>query len=147
IDSLFALYAYQINGDDADYTRSYGASQVLGIEYRNLYFHPNNEQNLQTAGYKAPNVNYNFWNFRDFSGGGAFAAPGNDQERYIKMSRTMTEAQLSTLNTPSNRTQLISIGPIPRIEPGETVSFALAMVCAKQIPDGTGNSDTKLARQ
>ncbi|MGZ5243021.1 MAG: hypothetical protein ACXWDO_07610 [Bacteroidia bacterium] len=147
IDSLFALYAYQVSGDDADYTRSYGASQVLGIDYRNLYFHPNNAQNLQAAGYNAPKVNYNFWNFRDFSGGGAFAAPANDQERYIKMSRTMTDAQLNSLNTPSNRTQLISVGPIPRIEPGETVSFALAMVCAKQIPDGVGNSDTKFARQ
>ena len=147
IDSLFAVYAYEVNGDDIDYTRSYGASQVLGVDYRGLYFHPNNAQNLQSAGYNAPQVNYNFWNFRDFSGGGAFAAPGNDQERYIKMSQTMSQANLNTLNTASNRTQLISIGPIPHIAPGETVTFTLAMVCAKQIPDGTGNADTKFARK
>ncbi len=41
---------------------------------------------------------------------------------------------------------MISVGPIPRIEPGESVYYTVAYVAAKQIPDGTGSSDTKYAR-
>ncbi|MDQ3073445.1 MAG: hypothetical protein M3Q97_09310 [Bacteroidota bacterium] len=56
IDSLYAVYAYQVMGDDIDFTGSYGATLFLGVDYRGLYFHPNNSSNIYAAGYNPPSV-------------------------------------------------------------------------------------------
>src|SRR5690606_34918173 len=39
------------------------------------------------------------------------------------------------LNTPGNRVQLISAGPIAQVLPGESVTFVMAAVCAPQLDD------------
>ena len=149
LDSLWAVYVYQVTGDDLDYTRSYGANQVLGAQWRGMYFHPSNADTFQELGYTAPEVNAHFWNFREFTGG-QFGAPSDDLERYVKMSTSLNfddPAIEATLSTASNKTQLISLGPIPTIAPGETVEFTLALVAARQVPDPSSTDlDTRVAR-
>jgi hypothetical protein len=150
LDTFNAVYAYQVNGDDADFTRSYGASQIHGVLYKGEYFSPKNANYLNTKGYTPPTVEANFWNFRSFDGSD-FGTPSNDLERYAKMKKGLTfdipQGPNGILAQAGNKIQLISIGPIPSVEPGETVDFVLALVCAKQIPDGASTrEDTELAR-
>ncbi|MBT3800059.1 MAG: hypothetical protein HOG05_02815 [Bacteroidetes bacterium] len=130
VDSFDAIYAFQVNGDDIDYTQSYGALQFLGIEWRDLYYHPNNWKLKADSGYHI-NVNGNFWNFRTFDGS-KFGAPEDDLQRYAKM-KTGLQFPDPALDAPSNKTQLLSVGPVPEIKTGETVNFVMAVVAAKQL--------------
>ena len=139
IDSLKALYAFDVLGDPG-YTESYGATQILGAEWRNLFIHPNNSDTIVAHGYTAPHVFANFWVFRTFDGT-QFGAPANDIERYNKLSTGLnfnSPSLRETVQTPSNRTQLLSMGPLREVAPGETVKFALAMVCARQLSGTPG---------
>ncbi|MEX0967882.1 MAG: hypothetical protein WD077_11635 [Bacteroidia bacterium] len=149
-DSASAIYAYQVSGDDFDYTRSYGASQILGVTWRDQYFHPENDTTFTTQGLSAPRINGNFWNFRSFDGS-LFGAPEDDLERYTKMKNGMDftdQSTQSTLKAATNKIQLISIGAIPEIAPGETVQFTMAMVAARQLDDPSSPElDTRVARQ
>lgn len=150
IDSLQALYAFDVNGDPG-YTNSYGSTKFLGIEWRNNFIHPSNANALVAQGLPAPVVNANFWNFKQFTGL-QFGSPANDVERYDKMKTGLDFSDPSlkaTVQAPSNRVQLLSIGPLVQIEPGETITFAIAMVCAKQLETGgtTGpDKDTPYAQ-
>lgn len=137
IDSSLAMYAFDVNGDPG-YTNSYGAVQYLGGEWRNLFVHSNNAAAFSSAGFQIPKVNCNFWGYKAF-GSGQFQSPPDDVTRYEKMKNGLdfTDASVvSYLHNPSNNTQLISVGPLHDIQPGETVNFVLALVCAKQIPTG-----------
>ena len=150
IDSMQALYAFDVNGDPG-YTNSYGASQILGVNWRGIFMHPDNADSIQGLGFTVPTVFANFWNFRSFDGT-EFGAPANDVDRYEKLSsdHNWNDPGLVTgIQNPSNRVQLLSIGPIREIAPGETVNFTLAIVAAHQMETGgtTGpQMDTKFAR-
>lgn len=150
VDSCQALYAFDVNGDPG-YTNSYGASQFLGVEWRGLFLHPNTKDSIISLGYPEPKVHANFWVFRTFDGS-QFGAPSSDVERYEKMSQGLNfknPSLVQTIQSPSNRVQLLSMGPIREINPGETVKMALAFVCARQLETGgtTGPTmDTDYAR-
>lgn len=150
IDTLDALYVFDVTGEP-DFTGTYGSTQFLGIEWRDEFIHPINADSLQNKGFPRPNVNANFWVFRQFTGT-QFGAPANDLERYEKMVKgfNWNDPQLvETVQTPSNRTQLLSAGPIQSVEPGETFRYAMAVVCARQLETGgtTGpEMDTDFAR-
>jgi len=126
-DTLLALYAYDVTGDPG-FTNSYGAIQLLGVEWRNQYFHPNNASTFTNQGLPAPRANPNYWLYN-------VAAPTNDQQRYDRMRNRGDFSPAAGLSAPANRVQLYSIGPITRVEPGETVGLVLAIVCARQIDD------------
>ena len=149
LDSLKALYAYQVLGDDINFTQSYGSTQFLGIEWRNQFVHPNNNSVLLSAGYPAAQVNANFWDFRTVNGTD-YGAPGDDAQRYFKLSKgldfitdpTSPSSPNVVLKSASNKTQLLSVGPLVSVNPGETFRFVLAFVCAKQVngpQDNTGS--------
>jgi hypothetical protein len=145
IDSFNSIYVFQYNGDDYDYTQSYVASQVLGVEWRGLYFTPQNSNYLLQKGYQPPKVNANFWNYKSFDGS-QFGAPADDIQRYAKMKKGLVydaQGTLPELQTPSNKTQLISIGPIPEILPGEKTMYTMAFVCAKQLVPHSDNEQSK----
>ncbi len=150
IDSCNAVYAFDVTGDPG-YTNSYGATQILGVTWRNLLFMPSNIANVLNAGYTAPKLNANFWIFKQFSGT-LYNSPADDLERYEKMRKGLdfTDPGIKqTIQTPSNRTQLISIGPLLEMQPGETAEFAVAFVCARQKETGgtTGpEKDTPFAQ-
>jgi hypothetical protein len=153
IDSFTSIYAYQVYGDDIDYTQSYGATQFLGIEWRGNYIHPNNAETLLKKGYSMPVCNGNFWVFRTFEGG-PFGAPETDLMKYEKLAKGLdfkdVDKILRPLKSAGNRIQLISAGPVSEILPGESVYYTIAMVCAKQMPDYDplmATTDTEKARE
>ena len=146
-----AFYVFQVSGDDVDYTNSYGAASILGVDWQGEFFHPNNAQLFIDKGLKPPMVNYNFWEFNSQSGGD-FTFPSSEEEKYFRLSNSVGLQKpdfKDRLKNASNKIQLVSIGPIPTIAPGEKVSFAVALVAAKQLydPEATGTSDTEPARK
>jgi len=129
-----SIYAYQSYGDDVDYTRSYGALQFLGMDWRGLFFNPNKPDTFLKAGLPTPKVNYNFWNFN--SPIAPWNTPGNDQERYLKLAQGIDSTDLYSgsgpiVGIPANWLQLLSAGPLANINPGEKFTFTFAFVCAK----------------
>jgi len=152
-----ALYVFDVSGDPG-FTNSYAASQFLGIDWRNKFIHPSNAQTLIDEGLPEPKVNANFWNFRTFDGTD-FSAPFDldnvfiETIAYEKMKESLdfnNPAIVTNLQNESNRTQLLSVGPLVEVAPGETFNFALAIVCAKQLEVGgtTGpEKDTEEARE
>ncbi|MDZ4757741.1 MAG: hypothetical protein SGJ10_06325 [Bacteroidota bacterium] len=135
-DSIYkSIYTYEQKGDDIDYTRSYGSVMFLGSDWRNMYFHPSNAAVFTSAGLPAPQVLPNFWNY-----GGTnppFAKPNDDIERYYKLQTGLSAADIYGATGPVNFTnnwiQLLSAGPYVQLKQGETIRFALALVCAKQL--------------
>lgn len=130
-----AIYAWQVAGDDIDYTRSYGALQYLGTDYRGIYVHPRNNAALIQQGYPPIKVNSSYWNY-----GGTnppFARPNDDLERYSRMRDGIPAAERESGTGPvkftGNWIQLLSVGPFLQIDSGETVKFTLAFVCARQL--------------
>lgn len=150
IDSLSAIYAFDVNGDPG-YTNSYGASQFLGIEWRDQFIHPNNAATVTAAGFPLPQVNGNFWNFKSFDGS-QYGAPIDDIQRYDKLKKGLDFNDPTTvtfLQNPSNRVQLLSAGPLLEVVPGESFSYVVGMVCARQLETGgiSGpEKDTEYAR-
>jgi hypothetical protein len=144
VDSFQALYQFDVTGDPG-YTNSYGASQFLGIEWRDQFVHPNTRDTMINKGFPAPNLNTNFWIFRTFDGS-QFGAPSNDVEMYEKMSKGLNfndPFTRETIQAPNNRTQLLSYGPLISVEPGESFKYVIAFVAARQLsgtaqcPEGT----------
>jgi len=156
LEEELALYTFDVNGDPG-FTESYSAIQFLGVEWRDQFIHPSNIASITAAGYPEPSVNANFWNFRTFDGTD-FSAPFTIDQNFDELQAYQKMKSGLNFNLPSisesvaeasNRTQLTSIGPLVSLMPGEKVTFALAMVCAKQLPTGgvTGpEKDTEFAR-
>ncbi|MDW8392767.1 MAG: hypothetical protein RMK52_00820 [Chitinophagales bacterium] len=144
LDSLTAVYAWDVDGDPG-YTNSYGASQFLGILWRDQFLHPVNAQQVVASGYPAPQVHANFWNFRKFDGS-QFGAPADDVQRYQKLRKGLdfTDPTLvAQLQSPSNRIQLLSAGPIVQVLPGESFMYVAAMVCARQLQGGVDDAQSR----
>lgn len=150
IDSCDALYAFDVAGDPG-FTNSYASTCFLGVEWRDLLVHPENKDTLVALGYPIPNVYANFWNFRTFDGT-QFGSPANDVEAYAKMRSDHNWSDpllVESIQAPSNRIQLLSVGPLKEVLPGESLNYVLAMVCARQLETGgsTGPTmDTEFAR-
>ena len=153
-DSCYANYAFDNTGDPG-FTESYGAIQFLGIEWRDLFVHPNNAENVIAEGYPEPKVLSNFWIFNS-TGAPPYNAPSNDVQAYEKMRDGLNYADpdlvdfLAQPSTTGGMTNLISAGPLESVEPGETFHVVYAIVAAKQnsVPGTTGeDKDTEEARE
>ena len=145
VPNFHALYAYQVLGDDILFTQSYGALQFLGIKWKGKYFHPNNDSAFTNNGLPAPKVNANFWDYR--SSTSQFPYPGDDPSRYYKMGNGLDfndPTVVNELKNASNKTQLLSAGPLVSILPGESITYVCAFVCARQI---NGPQDNEPARR
>ncbi|TSA49331.1 MAG: hypothetical protein D4R43_04025 [Sphingobacteriales bacterium] len=138
IDSLYALYAYDVNGDPG-YTNSYGATQFLGIVWRDQFFHPHNASQFLQQGLSDPKVNANFWKYKTDDGFlGTY--PADDLLKYSRLSTPLdfsNAAITNTFSSASNRTDLLSAGPLKEVLPGESFQYTIAVVCAAQLPGGT----------
>lgn len=129
IDSLDMAYEFDATGD-VGYTDSYVGFKYLGADL--------NGSCAPNASYK---VHYNTWQFQN-SADPLFFYPTTDQQRYGKMTQGMnynpawnTSIQNSA-QTPNNRSSLVSAGPFVRVNPGDTVRMAFAIVCARRNIDG-----------
>ncbi len=151
IDSFQSIYAFDVTGDPG-YTGSYGASQFLGILWRDQFFHPSNADAFINSGQPEPKVHGNFWTFRSFDGT-QYGSPANDVERLEKMKgghNFEDPSVVEFLQNPGNRVQLLSAGPLVEVAPGESFNFVTAFVGARQIETGgtTGPTmDTEEARE
>jgi len=128
IDSLSMGYEFDAIGD-IGFTDSYVATKYLGAE-----------QNGQCP--TSPNfeVHFNSWQFQN-SNDPLYFFPSNDLQKYGKMSTGLNHLPAwptieTTLNSPNNRSNLVSVGPFNRLNPGETIEIAFAIVCARRVFDG-----------
>lgn len=161
VDSLNMAYCYDATGDPG-FTDSYIAQKFLGAEDKYGFHHPlvdsafnstNNQLELDTN-FKDE---YNAWVFNN-SGQSLFFFPTTDAQRYVKMTDglnhspcwnnptgpacqngTATDLQV-LLNASGNRSDLISVGPFQRFEPGDEIKIAFAYVLAKKKEDGLPNA-------
>ena len=147
LDTLFSNYGFDDNGDPG-FTNSYGAIQFLGIEWRNQFIHPNNNDNLIANGFPPADVNSNFWIFNS-TATPPYNAPANDVERYDKLKSGLNYADISIVDflhdpaTSGGMTNLISAGPMISVDPGESFHVVFAAVCAKQIENGGTTGEEK----
>ncbi len=154
IDTLNMAYCYDATGDPG-FTESYIGQRFLGAEDETGFYHPSLRPNFLT--------NYQAWIFNN-SSDPIFFIPGNDNGRYQKMTTGLNHSTCWTqnfaqnpscpalsyqenLNNPGNRSDLVSVGPFDRLEPGETVKIAYAIVLAKKKEDGNPNTDNNPVQQ
>ena len=126
IDSLNMGYEFDATGD-VGYTDSYVGTKLLGMEYMGTC--PANTR-----------VNYNTWQFQN-AADPLFFYPTNDLQRYGKLGSGLNHRadfdQISaTIQNANNRSNLMSVGPVARLNPGEYVDVAFAVVLAKRVFDG-----------
>ncbi len=142
LDTLFTNYAFDVDGDPG-FTNSYGAMQFLGIEWRDAFIHPHNNDQLTASGYPAAKVNSNFWIFNT-TATPPYDAPANDVERYEKLRNGLNYVDPSVTDflhdpaTSGGLTNMISAGPVISVAPGETFHVVFGVVCAKQMETGGG---------
>lgn len=144
-NDLMTIYAWlgDAMADDANYIQSYGAMQFLGMDWRGLFFNPHKPDTFLSRGFPKPQANYNFWNFNSTSF--PFITPVNDLERYLKLSSAIDSTVLlgsngPTTGAPNNWIQLISAGPLVSLEPGESFTYTMAFVAARNSAYQVNNS-------
>lgn len=140
LDSLYTAYAFDAGSPDNPSVNTYGAVSIIGAEYRGELFHPSNKERLEEQGYRAPFVDPSYWLFS--SGTGLYVRPNSDQLRYERMAtkfpldsviagesiREQLRTDGQTAN--GNYITMLSIGPFPKVEPGETISVYYAFSAA-----------------
>ncbi|MDE0770610.1 MAG: hypothetical protein OSB25_00210 [Salibacteraceae bacterium] len=153
-DSLHLGYCYDNTGD-AGFTESYFSHKFLGAESKDAYYHPSINPTF--------NAHYNVWRWGDASLPLLFS-PQDDAAKYRKMTSGLnwrnewSAANDSTnqhtgtyihetINDPGNRSDLVSVGPFARLNPGESIDIAFAIVCAKKNEDGNPNGDNTAFQQ
>jgi hypothetical protein len=144
IDTMYCAYEFDAIGD-VGFTDSYFGFKYLGSDFNGQFKHPQVDTNFK--------VNYNTWTFRATTG--ADIQPNSDNDRYLRLSQGMNNnparpdwetAIRPGLQRPGNRGLLLSAGPYARIEPGQSVNVAFAVVCAKKSGNAPAREDTPQQR-
>lgn len=161
IDSLNMAYCYDATGD-VGFTDSYIAQKFLGAEDKYGFHHPaiDSAYNSVTGQMELDQdnkVHYNAWIFNN-SSQALFFFPQDDNQRYQKMAEGLNDNPCWTdpnggacqqgagidiqdmLNNSGNRSDLVSVGPFQRFEPGDEISVSFAFVLAAKKDDGNPNS-------
>ncbi|MEO1023466.1 MAG: hypothetical protein AAFW89_13055 [Bacteroidota bacterium] len=140
IDSLYTTYVFDAGSGDNPSINTYAGLSIIGAEYNGEYFHPSNAEYLESIGLRAPFVDPSYWLFSAGAGiyGGLGNGIANDEERYRRMSSlfpldelngsTTAREQLRTDGQQANGNYIamLSIGPFPKVRPGETISVYYA---------------------
>lgn len=146
LDSLYTTYAFDAGSPAGEPAiNTYGAITLIGAEYRGEFYHPKNKEYLEQQNLGVPQVGPSYWLFS--AGTGVFNAPANDLDRYTRMAEKFpidsTNAQGETyreaLRTDGqdgagNYISFLSMGPFPRVEPGETLTVYFVYSAARK-PD------------
>jgi len=152
IDDQYALYAFDRGSFDQPRINTHSAITILGSEYRGVEFHPRRAEEVEAAGLPVPSVSPDFWLFG--AGTGEFSRPNDDLDRYNRMSsawpleQNRERLRNDGVNADGNFIQLNTLGPVPEVEPGETITFYVAFVAAEMpsqfqnlIPGNVGSAD------
>ncbi len=157
LDSLYTTYAFDAGSPDKPMINTYGAISLIGAEYRGNFFHPKNKEYLEQQGINAPKVGPSYWLFS--AGTGVFRGPSNDIDRYTRMAEkfpidsknTQGETYREALRTDGqdgagNYISFISMGPFPKVDPGETITvyFAYSGALKPEEFQGTTSSVKKI---
>lgn len=161
IDSLNLAYCFDATGDPG-FTDSYIGQKFLGAEDKYGFHHPlvdtalntiTNQLELDTNFYGE----YNAWVFNN-SSQPIFFFPGDDNQRYAKMQNGLNNSPCwndpagpacqngtaqdlqALLRASGNRSDLLSVGPFQKFEPGDEIKIAFAYVLAKKKDDGLPNT-------
>ncbi|MEM6785452.1 MAG: hypothetical protein AAF624_17155 [Bacteroidota bacterium] len=147
-DTLFLSYAYNLGGDEES-LNTYGSISFLGADWTDAsgaerFFHPFVADEYEAEGLSTPLVHNRYWKFNDAND--VLNRPGTDDERYFRMAVPLPldqpipgqegqgtlEARLGAdgLVSEGNWIGLYSIGPFPRLAPGETITATFAWVAA-----------------
>lgn len=162
LDSLYTSYVFDAGSNDEPSLNTYGGLTIMGAEYRDLFYHPSNQEYLQQQGFRSPRVQPAYWLFSN--GTGVFSRPVDDIDRYRKMSepfpidgRTTNGTlirdalQKDGRNSLGNYITFLSIGPFSNVEPGETVTVYVAYSAALKPDQFQGLSgkpvDTEVSRE
>jgi hypothetical protein len=144
-DSLLMGYVFDATGDPG-FTESYIGLKFLGAERKiagqPFVYRPGL---LAESPFRA---NFQTWLFG--SADPKFFPPPNDPDRYSRMTKGLQfdptwatatppgEPIRSIINRPGNRTNVLSVGNLGQLNPGESVSIVFAVICAKK-----DNSESK----
>ncbi|MEM6800013.1 MAG: hypothetical protein AAF696_01350 [Bacteroidota bacterium] len=130
IDSLNMGYEFDALGD-VGFTDSYFATKYLGSEF--------NGQCVTSPNFE---INFNTWQFLN-SADPLYFFPVNDLQKYGKLSNGINSLDgwingdiPNQIRSANNRSNLVSVGPYTRLNPGDNVEIAFAVVCAKRVFDG-----------
>lgn len=150
VDSLHMAYCYDHSGD-VGFTNSYVAQRFLGAEDKFGFHHPKVDSTFKS--------NYNAWQFNN-PGTGTFQAPGNDAQRYQRLTRGLEDDPCWTvdqncgggtfqeqLNRAGNRSDLVSVGPFRDFQSGDTIKISYAFVLAEKLDDGNPNTANTAAQR
>lgn len=141
IDSLYTTYAFDAGSNDIETENTYAGLSLIGSIYRDEFFHPLNED-PESSQYPLPVVDPSYWVFS--SGTGVFRGPSGDEDRYQKMSSkfdfdapqggTTAREALRTdgQDAEGNYISMISIGPYPEVEPGESFEVYFVFSAARK---------------
>ena len=128
VDTLDMGYEFDATGD-IGFTDSYIGTKFLGAE--------KDGQPSLSPNFK---VHFNTWQFRN-SADPRYFFPVNDLQKYGKLTDGLNHIAdwpliQEQINTANNRSNLVSAGPFVRLNPGETIDVAFAIVCARRVFDG-----------
>jgi len=150
IDSLNTMYAFDAGSPDDPSINTYGAVSIIGAEYRDSFFHPDNPDTANgkftDSGFNVPDLGPSYWLFA--AGAGDFNAPANDTDRYNRMAEVFpyqdNENALRTDGQSANGNYIsfLSMGPFPQVEPGETITLYFVFSAALK-PDQFQNQAGK----
>ena len=143
LDSLYLGYEFDAAGD-LGFTESYMGIKFLGVEDNFGFHHPDLDTTFK--------CHYNTWQFRN-SSDPLYFFPNNDGDKYGKMITGLNfnsgweTAIRPSIKNASNRSTMMSVGPLNPIMPGEEVRIAFAFIFAKKNEDGNPNSDDTPAQK
>lgn len=139
--SMKMAYTFDATGD-IGYTNSYVGIQLLGST-------PTLDSIFVVGQDTLPSVNFVSWQYKNTANPNFFS-PSTDVDRYRKMegyfggsNRFEDGIDPATLKAPSNRSEMITIGPFKNIAPGESVNAVFAIVCAKKYGNDAASLDSE----
>ena len=130
LDSLYTTYVFDAGSNDQPSVNTYGGLSLIGADYRDHFFHPSNDSFLVNQGVNPPDVGPSYWLFS--AGAGDFRGPADDQDRYSRMAEDFPLDQYRQrlkydgIDAAGNYISMISMGPIPVVEPGESFDIYFA---------------------
>lgn len=168
IDSLNLAYCFDATGD-VGFTDSYISQKFLGAQDKYGFHHPDIDSayNSVTGQMELDvdnTVHYNSWIFNN-SSQAIFFFPQDDNQRYQKMASGLNDNPCwddpasqacqqgagvdiqDLLEGSGNRSDLVSVGPFRRFEPGDEINVSFAFVLAKKKDDGNPNADNTTAQK
>lgn len=129
-DSMKIAYEFDATGD-IGFTDSYLGVQFLG------------------SSVEIDSINFVSWQFRNTTDVNLFA-PQNDSERFRKLlgyfggeNRFPYQITPELLRAPSNRSMMISAGPIRNLASGDSVNIVFALITAKKFGTDPASLDTE----